>query len=263
MDIKNDSRFEELFTQGKTALKASDLLKAADLLEQALKIAALPEQQSRCQLALSESYERQGNLELAIHYLKSYCGIKKQLDTPAPLPVEKAPEVPAPAANPTTTLHSLVGLDNLMDQHTFTDAVRRELALTFSPNQRPVTLLVIDVDDLEQINEKYGRATGDQVLVAAANVICANLRGADRVARSGDDFWVLLADTVVERGERVAERIHKRFASQPLQTSAGPLSVSLSVGFSGQSMHGRGPDTFDKLLAEANHILQQAKQAKY
>ncbi len=97
----------------------------------------------------------------------------------------------------------------------------------------PVTLMMIDVDHFKQVNDTYGHRAGDQVLQAIAGAIAATSRGSDLVCRyGGEEFAVLLPDTDLERGIRLAERIrhevprtlarlHPRWSSEPITTSIG------------------------------------------
>jgi diguanylate cyclase (GGDEF)-like protein/PAS domain S-box-containing protein len=92
-------------------------------------------------------------------------------------------------------------------------------------------LLMIDLDDFKEVNDTLGHPIGDEVLVAVAGLIARNLREQDAVARlGGDEFAVLMAqgpDTAVL--ETIAQRLVGAF-DEPLETSAGPLRVTASLG---------------------------------
>jgi diguanylate cyclase (GGDEF)-like protein len=75
---------------------------------------------------------------------------------------------------------------------------------------RQLALLMMDLDKVHEINEKFGNSAGDQVIIAAANVIRDNLRNGDIAARlSGDEYAVILPDTDIAEALRLAEVIRK------------------------------------------------------
>src|SRR5204862_866463 len=74
--------------------------------------------------------------------------------------------------------------------------------------RRPLTLVMMDVDHLNRVNEAHGRPAGDEVLRWIAQVLQGLVRGGDVVARiGGDEFAVLLRETELEGGQRMAERL--------------------------------------------------------
>ncbi len=89
----------------------------------------------------------------------------------------------------------------------------------------PVSMIVCDVDDLKQVNDKFGHAAGDEVLVRSASIVKSSVRATDIVARiGGDEFAVILPNTDVESARRICERIRHRVELD------GSLRTRLSVG---------------------------------
>lgn len=91
--------------------------------------------------------------------------------------------------------------------------------------------MLINCDDFHKINEAFGHSSGDIVLKEVAKRIKGTLRPSDHVARvGGDEFLVLLPDTQLAYGMRVAERIRVAIADTPLRGAQDVVHVSASLG---------------------------------
>jgi diguanylate cyclase (GGDEF)-like protein len=91
--------------------------------------------------------------------------------------------------------------------------------------------MLINCDDFHKINDAFGHSTGDVVLKEVAKRIKGTLRPSDHVARvGGDEFLVLLPDTQLAYGMRVAERIRVAIADTPLRGAQDVVHVSASLG---------------------------------
>ena len=94
-----------------------------------------------------------------------------------------------------------------------------------------LSVLVCDVDDLREINTRFGHLEGDAALVAVASAFRAELRQYDLCARfGGDEFLVVLPETTEEQAMIVAARIQSRLAKHPVPTREGLLTVGVSIG---------------------------------
>ncbi len=127
-------------------------------------------------------------------------------------------------------------------------------ALLDDPGARPLTLLMLDLDDFKALNDRQGHLAGDTVLREVANSIRAAVRAGDHACRyGGDEFAILLPATARAVGAQVAERIRASIAG--LETGAGS-EITLSVGVA------CAPDdatTRDGLVAAADVALYRAK----
>jgi diguanylate cyclase (GGDEF)-like protein len=96
----------------------------------------------------------------------------------------------------------------------------------------PAGLFVVDVDRFKSINDRYGHAVGDEVIIAVVARLTEALRPADVVARWGGEELTVLAPGVRGRGalERVGERIRTIVGDVPLTTSMAAIPVTVSVG---------------------------------
>ncbi len=132
-----------------------------------------------------------------------------------------------------------------------------ELAIRY---ERPVSLLLIDLDKLKFLNETYGHDVGDHALVTIADHIRATLRKMDLAARfGGDEFIVLLPETDYLRARQVAERLRARIAAQLLSTPTGAISISICQGIA--DFPNEGEASLAILLQHADDALYVAQQA--
>lgn len=101
----------------------------------------------------------------------------------------------------------------------------------------PLSILMVDVDYLKQVNDTYGHMTGDQLLCDMAKALLAELRVIDTVARyGGEEFGILLPETGSERARAVAERLRQRI--EQLRHDGVPEPVTVSIGIASYPDHG-------------------------
>ena len=120
-----------------------------------------------------------------------------------------------------------------------------------------VALVMLDVDHFKGVNDRFGHAVGDQVLVALAQSLRALTRQADLTARiAGDEFAVLLTDV---HAAGVAAWYHR--LSEYFQTELGALDRGLHTGLSaGQTWLGEdADDSLNRALSRADRALYEAK----
>ncbi|RLM15713.1 diguanylate cyclase [Gibbsiella quercinecans] len=134
------------------------------------------------------------------------------------------------------------------------------LSRTLRDNQAPqkVALLFIDGDRFKEVNDTYGHAAGDEVLVSVAGRIRAQLRETDLVARlGGDEFAVLLApiDKLADV-TRIADNIISSMEQPILLPNGVKITTSLSIGIALYPDHAATPQT---LLQRADTMMYQAK----
>ncbi|MCB1724281.1 MAG: sensor domain-containing diguanylate cyclase [Gammaproteobacteria bacterium] len=125
--------------------------------------------------------------------------------------------------------------------------------------------LFVDADHFKRINDLYGHAAGDQVLVALAQRLRARLRTSDLATRyGGEEFAVLLPHTGLDSAESLAEEIRSGIAAEPVILPGGPsvpVSVSIGVAALGDDVR-QPPDAAGRaLLDAADRAVYIAKQA--
>ncbi|MER2518385.1 GGDEF domain-containing protein [Candidatus Accumulibacter phosphatis] len=125
------------------------------------------------------------------------------------------------------------------------------------PAQRPLSILLVDIDFFKRINDGYGHATGDQALISFAEVATTCLRGADMIGRLGaGEFAMLLLDTDISAAIAVAERIRTAVADISIPTENGTVHFTVSVG---ASQAGATDHSFEDVLKRAIEALHAAR----
>jgi diguanylate cyclase (GGDEF)-like protein len=121
-----------------------------------------------------------------------------------------------------------------------------------------LTCMMLDLDGFKRLNDTRGHQLGDRILVAAADVIRANLRSSDAAARfGGDEFVLLLPHTSVDMARKVGNRIRNDLLTATRPMLAGNILVSFSVGIA--SLRSHSPADSDALLSMADKALYAAK----
>jgi diguanylate cyclase (GGDEF)-like protein/putative nucleotidyltransferase with HDIG domain len=124
---------------------------------------------------------------------------------------------------------------------------------------RPVGMLVIDVDRFKLVNDGYGHPVGDEVLCQLAARIAASIRPSDTLARlGGEEFGVLAPGMVPESLAELAERCRHAVAVRPILVDGVPIHVTVSVGGACIPGHALHADELERL---ADRSLYNAKEA--
>ncbi len=102
-----------------------------------------------------------------------------------------------------------------------------------SQRDRPIAVLLIDLDHFKSINDRFGHAVGDKVLQIFAKTTRMGLRQTDLVGRlGGEEFTVVLADASIDNAYLVADRLRKAFAASAATIDGQPLNATASIGVS-------------------------------
>jgi diguanylate cyclase (GGDEF)-like protein len=145
-------------------------------------------------------------------------------------------------------------LTQLYNSRYLSQVLRRETKRA-SRSNRPLSLLVIDLDGFKSINDSHGHLYGSRALVEAASVIRASARETDIVARfGGDEFALVLPDTGSDGAMFVGERIREKIAAWSFLRSDG-LNISLTVSV--------GVATLPDVASTAEQLIQAADEAMY
>lgn len=121
-----------------------------------------------------------------------------------------------------------------------------------------LTVLTIDVDRFKSVNDRYGHASGDEVLVRVARACADALRQFDRLGRvGGEEFLVLLPDTGLDAALPIADRLRQAANALVLDDLAPGLRVTLSIGAAALEP---GDVRLDDLVRRADRALYRAKR---
>lgn len=122
---------------------------------------------------------------------------------------------------------------------------------------KPFSLIMIDIDNFKQINDEYGHEGGDFVLVNLSKMISISVRKTDIVSRwGGDEFLILLPETLVQYGELVAEKVRLRITHAPFVYREMDIAVTVTLGVAQCD----GTTNIGGCLRRADQALYQGKQ---
>jgi diguanylate cyclase (GGDEF)-like protein len=127
--------------------------------------------------------------------------------------------------------------------------------------KRPLSLIILDLDFLKQINDTYGHLAGDRALDTIADLLRSSMRRYDWAGRwAGDEFLLVLPGTgqtaAVEVAERLRVRVKKTKVALPGKRE---IDLQISLGVAGQNLVGT-EDRLETLLGRADQALYLAKQ---
>jgi diguanylate cyclase (GGDEF)-like protein len=123
---------------------------------------------------------------------------------------------------------------------------------------RASSLVLIDVDHFQQVNDRYGHAAGDAVLVSIANACMASMRKSDTFGRiGGEEFALLLPETDAEEAADAAERIRRIIEATIVEAQGASVRATVSIGIAPTPAASEGPSVW---FSEADIALYEAKQ---
>lgn len=128
---------------------------------------------------------------------------------------------------------------------------------------RSFAVMVADLDHFKKINDVYGHASGDAVLVESARRLRENLRGVDLIARiGGEEFLIVMPATPLVEARVAASRLCRRISGEGYKVpgSATPIEVTISIGLTmGGLRRSVTPRDANELLDAADKALYEAK----
>ena len=144
------------------------------------------------------------------------------------------------------------GLTGLANYRRLVEALDAEVK-RYSRSGRPFAVLLLDLDNLKAVNDRYGHPVGNRALCRIADVLRVHCREVDTPARyGGDEFALVLPETGREAALQVARRICQCLAEE---TEVPKLSVSVGV-----AVHPDDGQTIEQLLGAADRALYQEKR---
>ena len=151
------------------------------------------------------------------------------------------------------------GLTGLFNRRWMNEFFKRQISRALSDN-KPMTLLLADLDHFKQINDTYGHIVGDEVLSAVASILSKQVRPSDLLARfGGEEFALILADTSLTEAKQIAERVRAAVDETLFKVqgkSESEIHLTISIGITTLMLG----DDINNLLTRSDHALYQAKE---
>ncbi|MFO0568596.1 MAG: GGDEF domain-containing protein [Polyangiaceae bacterium] len=149
------------------------------------------------------------------------------------------------------------GLTQVNNRRHFDEALEREFVRA-RRHQRPLALLVLDIDFFKRINDQYGHLAGDHVLRELAGLVQGRVRRDETVARyGGEEFVVLLPETGAEGAASLAENLRARIAAHSFVFQGVTIPVTVSIGV---AVFSAVDSVATDLFRRADEKLYEAKQ---
>lgn len=157
-----------------------------------------------------------------------------------------------------TKLATIDSLTQISNRHATQIFLDKEVSRT-QRNKGKFSILLIDLDNFKLVNDKYGHAIGDFVLIKTAQIFLSIIRKQDVVGRwGGDEFLIILPDTTIENAEILAERLRSEIFAAEFKDLNDSMKITLSLGIASSNPS----ESMDVILKKADDALYMAKAAK-
>ncbi len=149
-------------------------------------------------------------------------------------------------------------LTGISNRRQFFETIEREWTRA-RRHGRNLTVAMLDLDDFKSVNDQHGHAAGDQALVGFVRIAQRVLRSSDFMARiGGEEFGLVLPETDLEGGQDLAERLRLAVDSTPVESAAGLLHLTASIGVAQCRLDSEHPDD---AIRRADDALLLAKRS--
>ncbi len=123
----------------------------------------------------------------------------------------------------------------------------------------PLSLIMMDIDHFKLVNDKFGHLAGDEVLQSVSEISKKILRQIDNMFRfGGEEFMIILPETIQEEAMNVAERIRSAIAETAIKTKKGDVKLTVSIGVSEYGENHPAPNEF---IESVDRTMYDAKKA--
>jgi diguanylate cyclase (GGDEF)-like protein len=150
-------------------------------------------------------------------------------------------------------------LTGLWNRGAIMDLLRRETQRSVR-SAEPMGVIMADVDHFKRINDTHGHQTGDAVLREVAQRLLKSVRNYDYAGRyGGEEFMIVLTTCTPANLAVTAERMRVYVCEKPVESDAGPISVTISIGWAAQPLGSPDPFQVEELVRAADRALYGAK----
>ena len=150
-------------------------------------------------------------------------------------------------------------LTGLFNRRYFFEVAQKEFLKSIRYN-RPLSVVLFDIDMFKSINDTYGHLAGDQILAQIGVLLTQKERETDLSARyGGEEFVLLLPETDCEGARNTAERLRSLLETSPIYYENHKIQFTASFGVAGIGNRDY-PETFDYLILQADKALYEAKR---
>jgi diguanylate cyclase (GGDEF)-like protein/PAS domain S-box-containing protein len=123
--------------------------------------------------------------------------------------------------------------------------------------QLPLTVIIADMDGLKLINDGFGYASGDKLLIEAGNIFRKCCRNEDIISRiGGDEFCILLPQTTIEMARKITKRIRLLCDNTIIELGASCIKPSISMGYGTKSTF---DENFSDIIVKAENSMRRRK----
>jgi diguanylate cyclase (GGDEF)-like protein len=149
-------------------------------------------------------------------------------------------------------------MTGLANRRCFFERLERAIAIA-RRSGKPLAVLFVDLDHFKQINDRFGHAVGDQVLLAVARQLSSITREIDTVARLGGDEFVILLEHFEHTSDilQIVQKLHERFQTS-LLIDGHELDLHASIGV---SLYPRDGISAEQLLQYADSAMYSSKNS--
>ena len=150
-------------------------------------------------------------------------------------------------------------LTSLANRHATEDIFPQAIAHCLEKD-KPVTLMMIDVDNFKQFNDMLGHIAGDRALSAVSKILRKQFRPRDHLVRyGGDEFAVLLPDVTLEQATDIAQRVRRAVSGETSDSNDSLIQIPVRISIGIAELRPQG--TLDSLIRDADAALYRAKHA--
>lgn len=149
------------------------------------------------------------------------------------------------------------GLTGAYNKRFFLEALDKELSRS-KRYQRPLCIVMTDIDHFKFINDTYGHLAGDTVLKEVSQILRRELREEDIFARfGGEEFAIILPETSIEAARLLVDRMRLIVKAKPIGSENQAIEVTFSAGIAER----KDSDTVDAIISRADERLYRAKRS--